>query len=104
MLQQGELAQTIQAADKLRELDPMDKNNQYNAACIYARCAEFVTKDKPAPTEAEQVERKKFLKLAIESLQQSLAANWDNFDQLRKDEDLIPLHGLPEFEALFPKQ
>jgi hypothetical protein len=103
MVKRGELAHAVQAGGKLRELMPKDKNNLYNAACVYARCAEFVTKDKPAPTDVEQAERKKFLDLSIECLKESLAAGWDDFNHLRKDDDLKPLHGLPEFEALFPK-
>jgi serine/threonine protein kinase/predicted negative regulator of RcsB-dependent stress response len=103
MLKRGELAHAVQAGDKLRELTPKDKNNLYNAACVYARCAEFVTKDKPDPTDAEQAERQNFLNLAIECLKESLAAGWDDFDHLRKDEDLTPLRSLPEFKMLFPK-
>jgi serine/threonine protein kinase len=103
MLKRGELANAVQAANKLREWTPKDKNNLYNAACVYARCAEFVTKDKPAPTDVEQAERLKFLNLALDTLKQSLAAGWDDFAHIRKDDDLKPLRGLPEFEALFPK-
>ena len=103
MLKRGELAHAVQAGDKLRELTPKDKNNFYNAACVYARCAEFVIKGKPAPTDAEQAERQKFLNLAIDCLKESLAAGWDDFDHLRKDEDLTPLRELLEFKMLFPK-
>jgi hypothetical protein len=66
---------------------------------MYALCAEHVTKHKPTPTDAEQAERQKFLKLALDTLKASLAAGWDDFEHL----DLNPLRGLPEFEALFPK-
>ncbi|MBI5757888.1 MAG: tetratricopeptide repeat protein [Planctomycetales bacterium] len=103
MLKRGELVHAVQAGDRLRELTPKDKNNLYNAACVYARCAEFVTKDKPDPTDAEQAGRQKFLNLAIDCLKESLAAGWDDFDHLRKDEDLTPLRSLPEFQMLFPK-
>ena len=104
MLKRGELTHAVPAADKLREWTPKDKHNRYNAACLYARCAEFVTKDKPAPTDAEQAEQQKFINLAIECLKESLAVGWDDFAHLRKDDDLKPLCGLPEFEALFPKK
>ena len=104
MLKRGELANAVQVADKLRELEPKDKNNLYNAACVYAQCAEFVIKDKPTPTDAEQAERQKFIKLALDTLKDSLAAGWDDFAHIQKDDDLKPLRGLPEFEALFPKK
>ena len=102
-LKRGELPNATQAADKLHALDPKDKNNLYNTACVYARCAEFVTQDKPAPTDAEQAERQKFLNRALDCLKESLAAGWDDFAHMKTDDDLKPLRGLPEFEALFPK-
>jgi hypothetical protein len=70
---------------------------------VYALCAEHVTKHKPTPTDAEQAERQKFLKLALDTLKASLAAGWDDFEHMKKDDDLKSLRGLPEFEALFPK-
>jgi hypothetical protein len=70
---------------------------------VYSHCAEFVTKDKPTPTDAEQAERQKFLKLALDCLKESLAAGWDDFAHLRTDDDLKPLRGVPEFEMLLPK-
>jgi hypothetical protein len=33
----------------------------------------------------------------------SCAAGYDDFEHMKKDDDLKPLRGLPEFEALFPK-
>ena len=85
-------------------MEPGGKNNLYNAACVYAQCAEFVTKDKPTATDAEQAERQKLLKLALDCLKVSLAAGWDDFAHMQKDDDLKPLRGLPEFEALLPKE
>lgn len=104
MVRRGELAIAVRIGDKLRESQPEDNSNHYNAACVYALCAAFVTKDKPAPTEAEKLERQKFVNLAIECLQQAIASGWDDFDHMRKDTDLNVLHDLPEFEALFPKK
>ena len=104
MIRRGELAVAVRAGDKLRELQPKDNGNLYNAACVYALCAAFVTKDKPAPTDAERSERQKFVNLAIESLQQAITSGWDDFDHMGKDTDLNALHGLPGFEALFPKE
>ncbi len=103
MLKRGELAHAVQAADKLCALDPKDKNNFYNAARVYTRCAEFITKEKPIPTDAEQTERQKFLNLALDCLKESLAAGWDDFAHMKTDDDLKPLRALPEFETLFPK-
>ena len=102
MLKRGDLASAVQAADKLRELDPKNKDSLYDVACLYAQCAAFVTKDKPAPTAAEQDQQKKYLDLALACLKDAISAGWDDFDHMRQDGDLQPLRGLPEFETLFP--
>ena len=34
---------------------------------------------------------------------EAIAAGHKDFDHMRQDSDLTPLHGLPEFENLFPK-
>jgi hypothetical protein len=94
------IAGIAQAADKLRALEPKHKNNLYNAACLYARCAEALTKGKPEPSADELAERKKYLDLSLAALKESLAAGYDNFDHLQKDADLDPLRELPEFQAL----
>jgi serine/threonine protein kinase/predicted negative regulator of RcsB-dependent stress response len=100
MLKRGELAQAVQAGDKLRALEPQDKDNLYNAACVYALCAEFVTQDKPTPTDAEQAERQKFLTLALDTLKASVAAGWDDPEFIAQDKDLAALRELPEFQAI----
>ncbi len=45
MLKRRELASAVQAGEKLRKLDAPNKTNLYNAARVYALCAEFVVKD-----------------------------------------------------------
>lgn len=103
LAKRGRLAGVVQAAAKLREIDPQTKGNLYNAACAYGLCATLVVKDKPAPTDVEQAEQQKYLDLSLACLKEAIAAGYDNFDHLRKDTDLTALHGLPEYEALFPK-
>lgn len=70
---------------------------------MLVRCAELVIKDKPAPTAAEQAERQKFILLALDALNESLAAGYENFEHMQKDDDLKPLRSLPEFKALLPR-
>jgi hypothetical protein len=41
--------------------------------------------------------------LALACLNEAIAAEYRDFDHIRQDTDLAPLHGLPEFEKLFPK-
>ena len=109
----GQLTEVAQSGAKLRELSATAEKGSdiahqagilYNAACAYSLCGMLVTKDKTQTTEAEQAERKKYLDLSLACVKEALAAGYDNFEHMRKDTDLQPLHGLPEFEALFPKK
>lgn len=103
MSKRGDRARVLQVAEKLRDLQPKSKGQLYDAGCFYALAADLIIKDNPAPTDAENAERHKFLNIAIDCLKESIAAGWDNFAHMRKDKDLISLHGRPEFEALFPE-
>jgi tetratricopeptide (TPR) repeat protein len=92
---QGRLADVAQAGGKLRELEPKTDGNLYNAACAYGLCAGLA--------KADDVERRKYIDLALACLKEAVAAGYKDFDHMRQDADLIALHGLPEFEGLFPK-
>ena len=100
----GRMADIAQAGGKLTELEPMTWDNFYNAARAYGLCATLVVNGKPTPTEAEQGEQKRFIDLSLACLKVAIAAGYDTFEHMRQDTDLTPLHGLPEFEALFPKK
>ena len=65
-----------------------------------ALCAGLVVKDAAKSSEAEGG---KYRALAITCLKEAIAAGFKDFDHTREDDDLKPLHGLPEFENLFPK-
>ncbi len=69
---------------------------------LAALCAGLVVKDKSPPSEAELAEQKPYIELALACLKEAIAAGNDNFDHMRQDPDLTPLHGLPDFEAMFP--
>lgn len=100
MARQGKLADVAQAGAKLRGLRPATNVNRYNAACAYGLCVGLVVRDTAEPNE---VEGRKYRDLAIDCLKEAIAAGYKDFDHMRKDDDLKPLHGLPEFESLFPK-
>jgi hypothetical protein len=104
LAKQGRIAEVAQAGAKLRELEPKTDGNLYDAACAYALCAGLVVKDKSPPSEAELAEQKPYIELALACLKEAIAAGYDNFDHMRQDTDLTPLHRLPDFEALFPKE
>lgn len=103
MLRKNELTLATQAAEKLRDLDATNNNSLYDAARVYARCAELVIREvSPEVTEAGQSERQKFLELALGCLKLSLAAGYENIEHMRQDREFKGLHGRPEFEGLFP--
>ncbi len=100
MARQGKLADVAQAGAKLRELKPSTNVNLYNAACAFGLCAGLVVRASAKPEEAEA---RRYRDLAIACLRGAIAAGYKNFDHMRRDDDLKPLHGVPEFENLFPK-
>ncbi len=109
----GQVTEVAQAGAKLRELAASALNGStheekggmlYNAACAYGLCAGLVATGKPALSKAELAEQKSFRDLSLACLKAAIAAGWNDFDHMRNDTDLTPLHGLPEFEALFPKK
>src|SRR5205807_2370274 len=94
------VADVAQAGAKLRGLKPATDVNLYNAACAYSLCVGLVVRD---TAKRSEVEGRKYRDLAIDCLKEAIAAGYKNFDHMRKDGDLKPLQGLPEFESLFPK-
>lgn len=98
LARKGKYADAIQAAEKLRTLDPESSTNVYNAACAYARCAELInasTGQDRKPSDSEQAEQ--CIQSAIECLRESGSAQKD---QLRNDPDLQALHQRAEFQKL----
>jgi tetratricopeptide (TPR) repeat protein len=72
----------------------------YNLACVYslASTGRRYTKARPRPlpqNEAEQLRNK-----ALTALAKSLEFGYREFEHMRNDSDLSPLHSLPEFETL----
>jgi hypothetical protein len=112
LARKGELPEVAAAAGKLRELAPGDAGRLYGAACGYSLCVRVL--DTPPTggvfpaaaakaddlTAAERADRGKYVGLALTTLKAAVAAGYKNVDQMKQDTDLIPLRGLPEFEAL----
>jgi tetratricopeptide (TPR) repeat protein len=112
LAQRGQLTEVAQAGAKLRELSAAAESGSaneqkggmlYNAACAYTLCMTLCVKDKPHPTDSEKAEQQKYIDSSLACLKEALAAGFDDFDHMRQDTDLTALHGLPEFEALFPQ-
>jgi tetratricopeptide (TPR) repeat protein len=99
----GRLTDVAQAGAKLRGLEPKSAINLYKAACAYGLAAGLAVNAKMPPTPVDQAARKKLVDLALACLKEAIAGGFDDFNQMKQDTDLTPLHGLPEFESLFPK-
>lgn len=90
--------EAMQAAEKLRTLDPEKSTNLYNAACAYARCAEQIhTIAKQDLQQTDPGLAEQCIDSAIECLQDS---GFENKDQLRNDPDLVSLQQRDEFQKL----
>lgn len=98
----GNYDDAMQAAEKLRTLNPQSTSNSFNAACAYARCAELLqssTGEKGKSTVSVKAEQ--CIQLAIECLQNSRFAQKL---ELRNDPDLQVLHRRDEFQKLIGLQ
>ncbi len=74
----------------------------YDLACFHSLQVLLHTLKHPQPTEPQQAERQALIATAIQSLQDAIDGGYREFDHMKRDRDLNPLRGLPEFEALFP--
>lgn len=101
---QSRFSEAAQAADKVRELDASTSDKLYNAACVFSLCAASIKAAEGEELTAEQTEqRETWVNDAIATLKQAIAAGWDDFDYMQKDEDLATIRDRPELKALIPK-
>ncbi|MEP7234293.1 MAG: TIR domain-containing protein [Ignavibacteriota bacterium] len=70
----------LEAADELSAIETLDGTALYNLACLYLTCN--------APDRG------------MEHLRRAVAKGFRNIEQFRRDPDLDPLRGTPEFEEL----
>ena len=95
----GDIGKATKLAGEFGRSDPSNADNWYNAACIYSLAIKKLMKhENPDRGAIDELER-----FAVEALENSVEAGYDDFDNMRKDDDLLPLSGLPEFRALFPE-
>ncbi|HEX6572709.1 MAG TPA: TIR domain-containing protein [Steroidobacteraceae bacterium] len=76
----GRRDEAMRESTKALVLSPGDPVMLYNAACLYASLGE------PAR--------------AIDALKQAFEAGYTNIGWMRNDPDLVPLHGVPEFQEM----
>ncbi len=76
----GNPSSALAAADELSAIEMLDGFALYNLTCLYLNCN--------APERS------------VEHLQRAVAKGFRNIEQFRRDPDLAPLRGTPEFEEL----
>jgi TolB-like protein len=72
--------ESLQEADKLSEVESLDGYACYNLACLYLKALDTVK--------------------GLSMLRRSTGKGFQNIDDFRRDPDLAPLRGTPEFEEL----
>ena len=94
---EGDCAAGIALVAEAAQRFANDASFSYNAACVYARAAEL---DTNAGADARRGE---YVKKAISHLKAAVKRGFKDFEWMRQDRDLESLHGLSEFEQLFPE-
>lgn len=79
-------------ADQVIAMAPKDWTSLYNGACTYARATES-----KLPTEDD---KKTFANKAMELLRQTAELKFNDSEHMQKDEDLLSLHGHPEWQKI----
>ena len=104
LISRGRLAEAVESADKLAELDPQNGRSLYNAACGFALCFAAARQedatDEPSGEVKGQAER--YASRSIRLLEQARAIGYFNdpkrTDWLKEDTDFDSMRKRPEFE------
>ena len=88
----GDTEAGLKYAEKLVVTAPRDLSSLYNGACSYSRALE-----NPNVSDAQ---KKRYGDRAIELLRLTIATEFDDFEHLQEDEDLVAIHTHPEWTAV----
>lgn len=88
----GETEAGLKYAEKLVVTAPEDLSSLYNGACSYSRALEN--------SNVSEEQKKRYGDRAIELLRLTIATEFDDFEHLQKDEDLVAIHTHPEWSAV----
>lgn len=92
---QDDYPAAAEAAEAFASANPSNIDNYYNAACIYCIAA--------TDADAEESVLKAWTTRAIACLSKSVELGYDDFENMRGDEDLAVLREDLRFQELFPK-
>lgn len=88
----GDTESGLKYAEKLVVTAPRDLSSLYNGACSYSRALEN--------SNVSEEQKKRYGDRAIELLRLTIATEFDDFEHLQKDEDLVAIHTHPEWSAV----
>lgn len=88
----GETEAGLKYAEELVVMAPRDLSSLYNGACSYSRALEN--------SNVTDEQKKKYGDRAIELIRQTIATEFDDFEHLQTDEDLVAIHTHPEWQAV----
>lgn len=88
----GETEAGLKYAEELVVTAPRDLSSLYNGACSYSRALEN--------SKVTDEQKKKYGDRAIELIRQTIATEFEDFEHLQTDEDLVSLHAHPEWQAV----
>jgi tRNA A-37 threonylcarbamoyl transferase component Bud32/tetratricopeptide (TPR) repeat protein len=98
----GKHAEAAAAGGRVREQAPKNAFLLYNAACVYALCAEAAAEGK-SPADLSAEERKRLAgygETAIACLKAALAVGFADYDLIRTDPELAAIRQLPAYAEL----
>ena len=88
----GDTEAGLKYAEELVVTAPKDLSSLYNGACSYSRALEN-------PNVSEE-QKRRYSDRAIELLRLTIATEFDDFEHLQNDEDLVAIHTHPEWSAV----
>lgn len=88
----GETEAGLKYAEELVVMAPRDVSSLYNGACSYSRALEN--------SNVTEEQKKKYGDRAIELIRQTIATEFEDFEHLQTDEDLVAIHSHPEWQAV----
>lgn len=98
ILADGKYDDAVQKLESSRAQYATNPVFQYNAACVYGRALERLSKEPAAPPRDEKIA--KYRQQGLADLKKSFELGFRDVELLKSDPDLNSFHGTPEWEEL----
>jgi tetratricopeptide (TPR) repeat protein len=100
LLRLGKHSEAAGAASRLVALVDTSPNDNYNAACLLARCVQLAREDAKLPTDQRVKLAQSYADRAMAALQKAVAAGYRDAKHMQEDHDLDSLRGRGDFKQL----